>query len=161
VAELNGLVREVEWMIRPLAREKGLNFHVSLPPTPTLVETDPPKVRQILLNLLSNAVKFTDEGEIELIGRVDDDTLELRVRDTGVGIAAEDLPRIFDPFWQVEQGRTRRAGGTGIGLGVSRHLARLLGGDVTVESEPGKGSTFTLRLPTGRVGGTTSTRKVE
>jgi len=155
VAELTELVREVEGMIRPLARDKGLGFRVSLPPAPIWLDTDPPKVRQILLNLLSNAVKFTDEGEIELIGRFDGDTLELHVRDTGIGIAAEDLPRIFDPFWQAEQGRTRRTGGTGIGLGVSRHLARLLGGDVTVESRPGRGSTFTLRLPTDRIGGAT------
>jgi two-component system sensor histidine kinase BaeS len=104
----------------------------------------------VLVNLLSNAVKFTDaEGSVSLRARRDGDTLELTISDTGIGIEPDHLDRIFDPFWQVEQKATRRAGGTGLGLSVSRRLARLLGGDVLVTSEPGKGSSFTVLLPVG------------
>ena len=112
--------------------------------------TDAGKVRQILLNLLSNAVKFADQGEIGVRARVNDGSAEISITDTGIGIAAENLERIFEPFWQVEQSSTRRAGGTGLGLSVSRSLARLLGGEVTVGSKFGEGSTFTVTIPAQR-----------
>jgi signal transduction histidine kinase len=104
-------------------------------------------VRQILLNLLSNAVKFTDQGEVTLSARREHDDLVFEVRDTGIGIAVEHMERIFDPFWQVDQSATRRVGGTGLGLSVTRRLARALGGDVEVRSEVGRGSSFVVRLP--------------
>jgi signal transduction histidine kinase len=109
--------------------------------------TDGTKVRQILLNLLSNAVKFSDQGEVLVRSRVSGDKVSISVIDPGIGVAAENIERIFDPFWQVEQRSTRRVGGTGLGLSVSRSLARLVGGEINVESELGKGSTFTLTLP--------------
>jgi signal transduction histidine kinase len=114
------------------------------------LNTDSGKLRQILLNLLSNAVKFTDSGEIRVQGHLNGDTAEFSVADDGIGIADENLQRIFEPFWQVQQSATRRAGGTGLGLSVSRSLARLLGGEIRAESKLGEGSKFTLTLPTHR-----------
>jgi signal transduction histidine kinase len=134
-------------MTAPQAAAKGLTFTVTPPSTPLTVSTDAAKLRQILLNVLSNAVKFTEQGRVELTVDVDDALLTFRVRDTGMGIDAAHLDRIFDPFWQVEQPTTRRIPGTGLGLDVSRRLARLLGGDLLVESVLGEGSVFALTLP--------------
>ena len=146
-ADLAVLAREACALVEPLAKEKRLAFHVDLAPEPVWVETDTGKVHQIVLNLLSNAVKFTDAGEVALTLQVEGAEAVLQVRDTGIGIAPENLERIWDAFSQVEQAPTRRVGGTGLGLSVTRNLARLLGGDVTVESQMGRGSAFTLRLP--------------
>ena len=143
--DLRALVEETVTMVRPLAEHKGLTLVAEYPEGS--LRTDGGKLRQILLNLLSNAVKFTDKGEVTLRGRRDENGAEFYISDTGIGIAPENLQRIFEPFWQVEQSSTRRAGGTGLGLTVSRSLARLLGGDVSVESTPGVGSTFTVTLP--------------
>jgi signal transduction histidine kinase len=104
-------------------------------------------LRQIVLNLLSNAVKFTERGRVLVRASVHAEWIRLQVEDTGMGIEQENLERIFDPFWQVESLPARRAGGTGLGLSVAREFARLLGGDVTVSSTPGRGSTFELLLP--------------
>ena len=145
--DLVALAREVAEIAEALAQEKGLRLDVELPSGPVPIETDPGKLRQILLNLLSNAVKFTEHGAVVLAARVVDGVAELQVRDSGLGIASKDLERIFEPFWQVEQAKTRRRGGTGLGLSVSRRLARLLGGDLVAESVLGAGSTFTVRLP--------------
>jgi PAS domain S-box-containing protein len=114
----------------------------------TYVYSDQDKIRQILLNLLSNAAKFTHEGTIVLTARADGDKVRVSVSDTGIGISAEALPRIFKEFQQADNATTRQYGGTGLGLSISRNLARLLGGDLTVDSELGKGSTFTLVIPT-------------
>jgi len=116
------------------------------------VWADPTKLRQILLNLLTNAIKFTDVGSVALASRNGNDCVEIMVRDTGIGIAPAYHDRIFDTFWQVEQKSTRKVGGTGLGLSVSRRLARLMHGDLTVDSALGKGSTFIIRLPACRRG---------
>ncbi|HEX7091930.1 MAG TPA: ATP-binding protein [Longimicrobiales bacterium] len=141
------LARETADVIEPVAREKELTFDVVLPSEPLEAETDPAKLRRVLLNLLNNAVSFTDEGGIRFTLERSNDTAIFRIRDTGIGIATESLERIFEPFWQEQRGLTREVGGTGLGLTVARRLARMLGGDVTVTSEIGKGSTFTVRLP--------------
>ena len=146
--DLGEVAREVVAMVEPLAVAKGLQFHVRLPEAPLNAHTDARKVRQILLNLLSNAVKFTERGEVELRLRASDGTALFQVRDTGIGIAAEHLTKVFDPFWQVQQSTTRRVGGTGLGLSVARRLAVLLGGNLTAESSIGVGTTFDLELPT-------------
>jgi signal transduction histidine kinase len=145
--DLTSLVREVLVVARPLAEEKGLDLLVHLPADPIEVETDQDKVRHILLDLLSNAVKFTERGEIEFAAGTENRSLFFRVRDTGIGIRPEYHEKIFQPFFQLEEALTRKAGGTGLGLAVARRLARLLGGDITLKSAPGKGSDFVVRLP--------------
>lgn len=145
VAELSW---EVIGVIEPQAREAGLELAARIPDQPLPLHTDPGRVRQILLNLLSNAVKFTDEGRVTLEILAESDGIRFVVADTGIGIAEAEIERIFDSFHQVGDGLVAGGrGGAGLGLAVSRSLAVLLGGDVTVESEPGVGSTFTLCLP--------------
>ena len=141
------LAREAAAIAEPLAAARGLALRLELPEHAVAALTDPSKVRQILVNLLSNAVKFTEKGSVELSVGSDDRTVRFDVRDTGIGIAPDYVEKIFDPFWQVEQTQTRRVGGSGLGLSVVRRLARMLGGDVTVRSTPGDGSTFSLILP--------------
>jgi signal transduction histidine kinase len=135
-------------MVEPMTRGRKLRLEV-LRPSPTLsIATDAGKLRQILLNLLTNAMKFTDEGTVVLsAGEDGNGSVVFQVKDTGIGIAPEHHSRIFESFWQVQQSTTRRVGGAGLGLNVAQQLARVLGGDVTVESALGKGSTFTVRLP--------------
>jgi signal transduction histidine kinase len=149
-------------LVQPRADEKGIRFVGQCSGDPNAIfEGDEDRVRQILVNLLSNAVKFTEPGGSVAIecGAADQPDPEarvvpnnsrwvyLRVRDTGIGISVDQLPLIFDPFVQGESGHTRSNDGSGLGLTISRRLARLMGGDVTVRSTPGDGSTFTLWLP--------------
>jgi signal transduction histidine kinase len=141
------VIAEAAEMVAPAAGAKHLSLEVRLPDPPVSIESDNSKLRQILANLLSNAVKFTERGGVTIAAEGSDGVVMLEVRDTGIGIAREHLERIFDPFWQVEQKPTRRAGGTGLGLAVTRRLARLLGGDVEVESVDGQGSVFRVRVP--------------
>ena len=141
------LVRDVILLMEQEARSKGLDLSVAVPDEPVLMETDPGKLRQILLNLVSNAIKFTDEGSVRVTLESRPEEIEVSVADTGVGIAPEDREKVFEAFTQVDQSMTRRAGGSGLGLPVSRRLADLLGGGIELESVPGDGSTFRLRLP--------------
>lgn len=145
--EANELAFDAATLVEPLASEKGLQFDVVPTGYSVPMSTDAGKVRQILVNLLSNAVKFTAAGRVELLVQHDGGTVRYVVRDTGIGIAPEHRDQIFDAFWQVEQPSTRRAGGTGLGLSVTRRLAVLMGGDVEVRSSVGHGSTFTVTLP--------------
>jgi PAS domain S-box-containing protein len=145
--DLASLANEVSAIIEPLAREKGLLFHLPVEVDPPTLRTDPRKLRQILVNLLGNAVKFTRSGSVGFAVERGDGAVLLRVRDTGIGIAPELHEVVFEPFRQVDDAKTRTVAGTGLGLTVSRELARLLGGDVTVASAPGEGSVFTVRLP--------------
>jgi len=150
-SELAGVADEVVSLLRPLAEGKGLMLEMEIGPAIGTLRTDGGKLRQILLNLLSNAVKFTDRGRVSLRARREGDSVLFAVADTGPGIAPEHREAIFAPFTQIDQSRTRREGGTGLGLTVSRRYATLLGGDVAVESSVGRGSTFTLRLPAGGI----------
>jgi signal transduction histidine kinase/sensor domain CHASE-containing protein len=150
--DLCELVREVAAVIEPLAWEKELGFHIDPCDVPTLVRTDPDKVRQILINLAGNAVKFTERGEVRLrVMRRDAEDGEgqavVRVADTGPGISEGDRERLFRPFEQLESGLSRRHGGTGLGLYLSGQYAHLIGGRIEVRSRPGEGSVFSLVLP--------------
>jgi PAS domain S-box-containing protein len=140
-------LHESAMIAEPLAAEKGLTLLVVPPPDGCEAWADPTKLRQILLNLLTNAIKFTDSGSVVLESVKCEQTVEIVVRDTGIGIAPGDHDHVFDTFWQVEQKSTRKVGGTGLGLSVSRQLARLMNGELTVASNLGEGSAFTLRLP--------------
>jgi signal transduction histidine kinase len=127
---------------------KGLAYRYDPPPAELRVRADPDKLPQIVLNLLSNAIKFTPAGgTVRVSCDAEERVARVRVSDTGRGIPADHLDEIFEPFVQVDRGLTRTAEGTGLGLAISRDLARAMGGDLTVESEVGKGSTFTLELP--------------
>jgi len=132
--------------IGPLAAEKGLEIQTEISDSPAL-HSDEEKIHQILLNLLSNAVKFTEKGMIRIETRASDSLISFAISDQGIGIPASELERIFDEFRQVDGSTTRSYGGTGLGLSICRKLARLLGGDIQVESELEKGSVFTLTVP--------------
>jgi signal transduction histidine kinase len=140
------VVREVAALIEPLVRGKNLQLTLRLPDSAIRLHTDGGKLRQILINLMGNAVKFTDRGEVGVNFGFEGNQACFTVWDTGVGIEPEVIGRIFEAFWQAEQSRTRRAEGTGLGLTVARRLARLLGGDIEVESTPGRGSRFIVRI---------------
>jgi signal transduction histidine kinase len=146
--DVSAVVREAAMIVAPLAAAKGLSFPLHVPEGPIPFRTDPGKVRLMILNLAANAVKFTDEGYVtlELEMEIEEGAALLRVGDTGCGIAAEHAEHVFEPFWQVDQSNAR-LGGTGLGLAVARQLAGLLGGELTMESETGGGSVFTVRLP--------------
>ncbi len=141
--------------LRLRAEKKGLELTLeSAGPLPETVETDPIRLRQVLINLLGNAVKFTEAGSVRLTVRLleadaPEPRLELSVIDTGIGIAGEAVERLFQPFSQADASSSRRFGGTGLGLTLCQRLATMLGGDITVESELGHGSTFRITVPAG------------
>jgi signal transduction histidine kinase len=148
------LIDQVIGTARQLAEQNKNQLVVDAAEDLGMITVDPMRLRQILLNLLSNACKFTKEGEVSLRARriVDGrDTIELAVADTGIGMTPEQLGRLFQEFSQAEASTAKKYGGTGLGLAITRKLARMMGGDVTVTSEQGKGSVFTVRLP-GSVG---------
>jgi signal transduction histidine kinase len=141
------LAREAKALVEPAAAAKGLTFALDIPSEVVELETDRGKARQILINLCGNAVTYTPTGTISLRVRGEDGQVLFEVRDTGIGIAHENHARIFDRFWQVDGASTRPSGGLGIGLAAAREYARLLGGDVEVDSELNRGSTFRVSLP--------------
>ena len=142
-----GVVEDAIAFVAPTAKDRPLELRTEPIDPALMLRTDSGKLRQILVNLIANAVKFTPRGQVTVraFGRADSVVFE--VEDTGIGVAREHLDHIFDPFWQVEQNTTRKIGGSGLGLSVTRRLARLLDGDVTVKSELGKGSVFRIVVP--------------
>jgi PAS domain S-box-containing protein len=148
------IIAEVVSTLRVRAQERGvaLDYHWTTC-IPETIETDPYRLMQLLINLVGNAIKFTEQGSVTIIASVekfgDDGQLSLAVRDTGVGIPAEKLQTIFDPFVQADTSVTRQFGGTGLGLAISRRIAEALGGEITVASQIGVGSTFTATVATG------------
>jgi signal transduction histidine kinase len=146
--DVGKLVRDVQAIIQPLVEKNGNTLVVDCPNDLGSMQADQTKVRQTLFNLLSNAAKFTDHGTISLtVQRESEDWLIFSVTDTGIGMTEEQLGRLFEAFSQAEASTRSRYGGTGLGLAISRHFCLLMGGDLTVESVYGEGSTFTVRLP--------------
>jgi signal transduction histidine kinase len=141
------LVRASIAVVQPMADQKKLTLEVVLPKTPVRITSDIDKSRQILVNLLGNALKFTDAGGVRVVVRKTAADVRIDVTDTGIGIAEEELARLFRPFAQVDTGLTRRHGGTGLGLYISRRLVTLLGGHIEVNSQQGAGSTFSVIFP--------------
>jgi PAS domain S-box-containing protein len=148
-ARLDELREDMERTFRQVAQDKGLQFAITVDAAlPALLRTDMPRLKQVLKNLLSNAFKFTRQGSVELrIAPAAPGRIAFSVIDTGIGIPAEKQRIIFEAFQQADGTTSRQYGGTGLGLSISRELTRLLGGEISVESEPGKGSIFTLYLP--------------
>ena len=145
--DLRAVLHEATRMWAEQAAAKGLAFAVDLERCPTRVEGDGARVRQIAFNLLSNALKFTAAGSIRLAAEATDTGVRIAVTDTGIGIAPEQQEAIFESFRQADTSTTRQFGGTGLGLSICRNLARAMGGDVTLESAAGRGSTFAVALP--------------
>jgi adenylate cyclase len=148
--DLARLIDEVIGTAGQLAEKNKNRLVIEAQATVGVLTADPMRLKQILLNLLSNACKFTKEGEVTLqVRQVADgrDWVELAVADSGIGMTAEQQAKLFQDFTQADSLTARRYGGTGLGLAISRKLARMMGGDVTVASEAGKGSVFTVRLP--------------
>ncbi|MEZ4565056.1 MAG: PAS domain S-box protein [Thermomicrobiales bacterium] len=144
---LPAILDQVQQDVAPMLASKDLAFTVNLPNRLPPLQCDPNRLRQILLNLVGNAVKFTDAGEITVEVAANGADAAIEIRDTGIGIAPEALPHIFEEFRQVDGSLTRRYGGAGLGLAISQRLAEQMDGAITVASEEGVGSAFTLRLP--------------
>jgi signal transduction histidine kinase len=148
--DFSGFIDDVVATCRPLVMDNGNEFVVERAADLGTVVGDQTKLRQAVLNLLSNAAKFTKTGRITLVATRDSahgDWIAIAVRDTGIGIARENLPKLFQNFNQAEASTSSRYGGTGLGLALSQKLCRMMGGEITVESAPGQGSCFTVRVP--------------
>lgn len=150
--DLRALLRETAALHRVSAREKGLDLELRVDPQlPIWVVGDPARFRQVLVNLVSNAIKFTERGRAFVDARVEHESADgvlvrFAVSDTGIGISPDDLPRLFEPFTQADPSIARRYGGTGLGLSIARELIALMGGELSVESETGRGSRFSFTL---------------
>ncbi|VWX51898.1 response regulator [Novosphingobium sp. 9U] len=146
---IDAITRKLQAGFAPFAEKKGLTFRIAkAPDAPVEVETDSLRLEQVLRNFLSNAIKFTERGEVAVeIAAAAGGRIRFTVRDSGPGIAPEQHGAIFEAFRQADGGIARKFGGTGLGLSIARELAQLLGGEISLESEPGKGSAFTVELP--------------
>jgi len=146
--DLCGTIRKAQMLMEDHARAKGIRLHATCPETMPKVLADQGQLEQVLLNLLDNAIKYTpDGGDISIQTRQENKRVVIEVSDTGIGIPSKDLKRIFERFYRVDEGRSREQGGTGLGLAIVKHIVQLHGGEITVSSEAGKGSTFTVTLP--------------
>jgi signal transduction histidine kinase len=147
--EIGPLVAEVAAAVEHAATRNNVDIHVAC--LPAVLHGDRLRIRQCVFNLVGNACKFTHNGRVTVTGDLessaDGDFYALRVTDTGIGISPENLGRLFVDFTQLDASTNRKYGGSGLGLAISRRLSRLMGGDITVTSNPGEGSTFTFRVP--------------
>jgi signal transduction histidine kinase/HPt (histidine-containing phosphotransfer) domain-containing protein len=152
------VLNEILSTVRETAADKKLRLTMEIQgQIPAAIQSDPTRLKQILLNLAGNAIKFTENGDVRVVARLDEGPPAPRiifsVADTGPGISEDSMARLFRPFTQLDASTTRRYGGTGLGLAITKKLANLMGGDVRVQSESGKGSVFTVEIPTGPIDG--------
>jgi signal transduction histidine kinase len=145
--KLEEVMRVATTTVEPMLKNGRVKLVTEFAPDIPLLKTDRDKLKQSVLNLLSNAVKFTEKGEIKLAAWRDNGNVKLTVSDTGIGMKKEALDLIFEEFRQADMSSTRRYGGTGLGLAIVRRFITLMGGEITVESEVGKGSKFTITIP--------------
>jgi signal transduction histidine kinase len=145
--DIRALIGKIIDTVRPIAEKRGLSLIEDLSDEIGMVVADKRRVEQVLLNLTSNAVKFTEKGTITITGRVQGDKIIIQIKDSGIGIKAEDMDKLFKPFRQVESGLSRQYEGTGLGLSICKRLLEMMGGSIQVESEWGRGSTFSFTLP--------------
>jgi PAS domain S-box-containing protein len=150
IFDIRPVIDKAARTVKPLAEAKHLALETEVAPDIGAVRADSRRVEQVLLNLLSNAIKFTEKGYIRIMCSSGDDTILISVTDTGIGIKPGDMDKLFRPFTQVDTGLTRQHEGTGLGLSISERLVTMMGGTIRVESEPGRGSTFTFTLPAER-----------
>ena len=144
---LGSLVDEVVAVLKPLIAERANHLVVKCAARNEVIKSDVVKLRQILFNLLSNASKFTENGQIEMRIERQHDWLAIAITDTGIGMSAEQMKKLFKPFVQADGSTTRKYGGTGLGLAISKQYCEMMGGAIKVSSERGKGSTFTVHVP--------------
>ncbi len=145
--ELKASIEKMVKVVSPLVEKKGLDLKLEIADDIATATMDQRRLEQVILNLLNNAVKFTEKGHVSISCRIEDDWYCLSVSDTGIGIQPEHLQSIFQPFSQIDTGSTRKYEGTGLGLPISKKLVEMMGGSITVESQWGRGSTFTIRFP--------------
>ena len=145
------MIQDVVTTMQTLVEKNSNSLEIECPDSVGSIHADSTKIRQCLFNLLSNASKFTEQGKISLKVSRDEsegqEWIKFAVADTGIGMTEEQSGRLFEAFTQAEASTSRRFGGTGLGLAITRHFCEMMGGAVLVESEPGKGSTFTIKLP--------------
>ena len=155
------VVNDVAALMRVRAEAKGIPLEVEyVGGIPETIQCDPTRLRQILINLAGNAIKFTESGRVRLVSRLVQNTkrptcMQFDVVDTGIGMTPEQSSKLFQPFMQADASTTRKFGGTGLGLSISKRLAEALGGDITISSSPGEGSTFSVTVETGTLDGVT------
>jgi len=149
--DVAGVLQDVYNAVQPLARQQGNVVRIDCPEHARLAYADLSKFRQSVLNLVNNACKFTQNGQVSVAVRKlrngSGEWTEVSVSDTGIGIGAEHLGKLFQPFSQVDGSISRKHNGTGLGLAISKKFCQMMGGDITVASEPGRGSRFSIRLP--------------
>ncbi len=144
---LRPVIEKIVALVSPIAEKKGLDVNLDISAGVTEVHTDQRRLEQVILNLLNNAIKFTEHGNIRVFCKTGNEQYVIAISDTGIGIQPEEIPGLFQPFHQIDTGLTRKHEGTGLGLSISRKLMVMMGGTIDVESQWGRGSTFTIRLP--------------
>jgi signal transduction histidine kinase len=151
--DVAAVLQDVANALQPLARQQGDVLEIDCPEHARMAYADLPKFRQSVANLVNNALKFTERGRVSVavnkLRNEDGEWTEVHVSDTGIGISREHLGKLFQPFSQVDGSATRKYNGTGLGLAISKKFCQMMGGDITVASEPGRGSRFSIRLPAG------------